>query len=342
MYQSNGAERRRFGRKETNIEAQVLVPGRAGVRCVIRNISQMGALLDFGAPFSWRGNFRLIVDGNRLDAQCQIRRQDGTSYGVEFVSIAVHELAPPVSEDGLKAPLFEAAQKPELVASSGRELRAWLFGRPMTDQTPPPSPRAATLTRVPQKREAVVPAVDAAEIAAVAPSMTKAAPAIAEVAATVERPAAEPAAPSMSELPAPFADEIVVASTPEVKPIAPSVPEIVGPAVKIISKILVADQSIAFPVTIEAPPPTRSTAKARTSAAPIPVIVSVSANALAAVAGAPALSDSQVPAEWRRLMIARRPWQRDDWAGNLASTAFVPTARPNAPRTRAQRRAQPN
>jgi PilZ domain len=125
----NGAERRKFGRKETSIDAQAFLPGRGGVNCVIKNISQMGALLEFATAFQPRGNFRLKVDGNRLDVTCAIRRQDGLSCGVEFVAINVHTLVPAFVDTGARAVPFECAPKPELVASSGREMRARLFGK---------------------------------------------------------------------------------------------------------------------------------------------------------------------------------------------------------------------
>ena len=41
-------ERRAFGRRATHEHAIVRIPGRPALRCVIRNISDGGALLDFG------------------------------------------------------------------------------------------------------------------------------------------------------------------------------------------------------------------------------------------------------------------------------------------------------
>lgn len=141
-----GIERRKFGRKDTSIEALAQAPGRPAVRCMIRNISQMGALVEFAAPFTCRTGFRLYVEGNRLDAQCQIRRQDGGAFGVEFVSIATHNLVPTPADLAQQAPLYEPAKKPELISQSGRDLRARLFGRPAAPATAPsePAPAAAT------------------------------------------------------------------------------------------------------------------------------------------------------------------------------------------------------
>ena len=132
MIHGHGAERRKFGRKDTHVEALVVAPGRNAVRCTIKNISQMGALLEFAAPFKCRSNFRLYVEGDKLDAQCQIRRQDGTSVGVEFVAIAVHGMIPQTNDCCAHAHVIDGPHKCEHVSNSGVELRARLFGKPVT------------------------------------------------------------------------------------------------------------------------------------------------------------------------------------------------------------------
>lgn len=122
-----GPERRRFGRRETSIEAQAIPTGRAGVRCTIKNISAGGALIVFAKPFKNRGPFRLLTDDNKLDAQCLVRHQDETGAGVEFISVTVNKLAPPIGAEPETA-LYQAPPKPALVAATGIELRQQLFG----------------------------------------------------------------------------------------------------------------------------------------------------------------------------------------------------------------------
>lgn len=134
MSTGHGAERRKFGRKETNVEALAEAPGRGAVRCTIRNISRMGALVEFAAPFHSRSGFRLFVAGDMLDAQCQVRRQDGNSFGVEFVSIAVHGMIPQMHDCCCAhAHVVDGSHKCEASVTSGVELRARLFGKVVAD-----------------------------------------------------------------------------------------------------------------------------------------------------------------------------------------------------------------
>ena len=121
-------ERRRFGRKETSVAAQAVVSGRSGVRCIIKNVSVVGALLAFDKPFSARGAFRLYADNGTLDAQCVIRREDGMDRGVEFLSVAVNKLASAPIHSSAAAPALDLAHKLELTPSRGSDLRARLFG----------------------------------------------------------------------------------------------------------------------------------------------------------------------------------------------------------------------
>lgn len=134
-------ERRRFGRKETNVSAQAVIPGRSGVRCIIKNVSVVGALLAFEKPFAARGAFRLYADNGTLDAQCVIRREDGNDRGVEFIAVAVNKLAAAPMPSSSAAPELDLSHKLELTPSRGSDLRARLFGarsaRPSEPALPP-------------------------------------------------------------------------------------------------------------------------------------------------------------------------------------------------------------
>lgn len=167
MSTASGIERRQFGRKVTNIAAQAIAPGRAGVACTIRNISLGGARLQFSRPFTARGTFRLLADNNKLDVQCVIRHQDETGAGVEFVAITVQKLCVPEGTSEHSAPRYEAPAKPELVATKGLELRQKLFraaAKPEPDVSPTPAAEPATVART-------------TEVAPVAPVATEIAPA---------------------------------------------------------------------------------------------------------------------------------------------------------------------
>lgn len=139
-------ERRRFGRKDTNVAAQAVIAGRTGVRCIIKNVSVVGALLAFEKPFSARGAFRLYADGGVLDAQCVIQREDGTDRGVEFVSVVVNKLAAAPMTSSAAAPALDLSHKVELTPSRGSDLRARLFGpKPVAAAEPAPAESAPRL-----------------------------------------------------------------------------------------------------------------------------------------------------------------------------------------------------
>jgi len=79
------AEQRAFGRRESRIHAFVKVPGRRPEPCIVRNISEGGALLAFPAPFDPPARFRLTIDAKGIDVNCEVRRRNGLEFGVEFV-----------------------------------------------------------------------------------------------------------------------------------------------------------------------------------------------------------------------------------------------------------------
>ncbi len=81
-----GVERRVFGRRQTNDHAIIRVPGRPALRCVIKNISEGGALLEFDAPVVWLPfNFRINWETGSRQEDCEIKHQNGNRVGVAFV-----------------------------------------------------------------------------------------------------------------------------------------------------------------------------------------------------------------------------------------------------------------
>lgn len=77
------AERRSFGRRETAIAA-VVVDGETRRDCIVRNFSDVGALLEFHGRFEAPERFVLLVDGNPLEGACQRHHQSGNKVGVSF------------------------------------------------------------------------------------------------------------------------------------------------------------------------------------------------------------------------------------------------------------------
>ena len=81
-------EKRQFGRRQTFLHGWVKIPGRPSVTCVIRNMSDGGALLIFDKPECLPFGFLLDIDGKGQTFGCEVRHHYGAKVGVEFVDIA--------------------------------------------------------------------------------------------------------------------------------------------------------------------------------------------------------------------------------------------------------------
>jgi PilZ domain len=82
---SNPADRRAFGRRPTNQHAMAHIVGRAPLRCAVRDISEGGALLEFGEPVLLRNRLRLVWEGTGQQAECEVRHVQGAKAGVQFI-----------------------------------------------------------------------------------------------------------------------------------------------------------------------------------------------------------------------------------------------------------------
>jgi hypothetical protein len=80
-------ERRQFGRRETCIHAWILVEGRPRTACVVRNVSEGGALLELEVPAWMPFRFLLDVEAKRFRSQCEIRHKGAHGLGVTFVKV---------------------------------------------------------------------------------------------------------------------------------------------------------------------------------------------------------------------------------------------------------------
>lgn len=82
------AEKRQFGRRQTHIRGWIKVAGRPQVACIVRDLSDGGALLELyeesWLPFA----FRLTSEDKQIDRHCEIRHQRGIHIGVQFVAAA--------------------------------------------------------------------------------------------------------------------------------------------------------------------------------------------------------------------------------------------------------------
>jgi PilZ domain-containing protein len=86
-----GAERRQFGRRQTCVHATISPRGRPVVPCVMRDVSEDGALLEVVHPEWLPTRFRLIVEAFGIESDCEIVRRTDVAVGVRFSArIASH------------------------------------------------------------------------------------------------------------------------------------------------------------------------------------------------------------------------------------------------------------
>jgi hypothetical protein len=79
-------ERRARARVSVDLQAIIKVGGFAGLPCMVRNVSPMGALIVFDRPTIFPSTFRLIVPEKWFEAECEVRHRSPTRAGVVFTS----------------------------------------------------------------------------------------------------------------------------------------------------------------------------------------------------------------------------------------------------------------
>lgn len=77
-------DRRQFGRRHAHVHAVIAARGRPVVPCVMRDVSEGGALLEVAHPEWLPSRFRLVVEAYRLEVDCEIMRRTETAVGVRF------------------------------------------------------------------------------------------------------------------------------------------------------------------------------------------------------------------------------------------------------------------
>jgi hypothetical protein len=80
-------EQRQFGRRQTLIHAIVATPNGRRQSCIVRNVSQGGALLELSDPHKLPVHFKLVVGADRFEAKCEIRHRTANAVEVLFKSI---------------------------------------------------------------------------------------------------------------------------------------------------------------------------------------------------------------------------------------------------------------
>ena len=92
------ATRRNAERVPTNFPGKVIIPGRHPLNCVVRDMSEDGALMEFKAAIWLPPRFHLLVDAMGTEAYCEVRHQRSTRVGVKFVRVTVKQAEEPQAD----------------------------------------------------------------------------------------------------------------------------------------------------------------------------------------------------------------------------------------------------
>lgn len=93
LKKTDHSEKRQFGRRDTDMRGWVRVAGRPVISCVVRELSQGGALLEFMDDVWLPYGFRLTTECKQIDRYCEPRHKNGKRIGVRFVEASDHAVA---------------------------------------------------------------------------------------------------------------------------------------------------------------------------------------------------------------------------------------------------------
>jgi len=79
------SDRRQFGRRNTCLHGWMSIEGRPRIACLVRNVSEGGALLECDVPKVMPYRFGLIIECKGFEAWCETRHQKERWIGVRFV-----------------------------------------------------------------------------------------------------------------------------------------------------------------------------------------------------------------------------------------------------------------
>jgi hypothetical protein len=77
-------ERRRSPRHRVYKAGTIAFNRAGGVRCIVRNISETGACLQFDNPFGIPGSFDLVITSDQASHHCDVMWRAGHRMGVAF------------------------------------------------------------------------------------------------------------------------------------------------------------------------------------------------------------------------------------------------------------------
>lgn len=82
------SDRRQFGRRQTFKHGWIKMQGRPPVTCIVRNVSEGGALLELPANTWLPFQFRIEIEGEGIATDCEVRHQRDNMVGVCFAQRA--------------------------------------------------------------------------------------------------------------------------------------------------------------------------------------------------------------------------------------------------------------
>ena len=82
-------EARQFGRRRALIHAFIVTEKGHRIACIVRNISAGGALLEVEEPKQIPNRFKLLVEVDGFDADCDIRHRVAHGVGVYFNEVRI-------------------------------------------------------------------------------------------------------------------------------------------------------------------------------------------------------------------------------------------------------------
>lgn len=78
-------EKRKYPRRQGFWRAIACLPGRAPLNCVVRDISEGGARLEFTQVVVFPSRFQLYIEAHNLEYDCEVRHSGAYGVGVEFM-----------------------------------------------------------------------------------------------------------------------------------------------------------------------------------------------------------------------------------------------------------------
>jgi hypothetical protein len=89
----DAVERRTAVRRDVTIPAKIGFRDITPIPCMVKNVSPMGALIEFKDDILLPHKFRIVVDSMTFWADCEVRHHKGRYAGVMFISNRLEALA---------------------------------------------------------------------------------------------------------------------------------------------------------------------------------------------------------------------------------------------------------